>query len=120
MRSKLLRKKTRHKRVRNKIIGTSNVPRLTVFRSNKHIYAQIIDDSQGKTILASSDKKISNKKTKVNENNKIKIAHDVGKSIAKGALSKKIKKVVFDRGGFKYHGRVESLAQGAREEGLNF
>jgi len=107
----------RHKRVRAKVFGTAQVPRLCVFRSNKHIYAQLIDDEKGKTLVAASDLEIKYKKKKITKNEK---ALEVGKLIAKKAMEKKIKKVVFDRGGYKYHGRVKALAEGAREGGLIF
>lgn len=94
----------RHRRVRAKISGTSKVPRICVFRSNKFIYAQAINDAKGHT-LASAQGKESRK---------------VGEEIAKKCLKLKIKKVVFDRGGYKYHGRVKALAEGAREGGLKF
>lgn len=102
----------RHKKIRKKIVGTSQSPRLAVFRSAKHIYAQIIDDSKGKTLIFVSDTK--EKGTKVEK------ALNVGKKIAEKALKKKIKSVVFDRGGFLYHGRIAKLAEGAREGGLKF
>ncbi|MCL4367365.1 50S ribosomal protein L18 [Patescibacteria group bacterium] len=103
----------RHLRVRKTIFGTAQKPRLAVFRSNQHIYAQIIDDNQQKTLVAASDLKISNAK-------KTEVAFEVGKNIAKDAIKKGIKLVVFDRGGFLYHGRVAKLAEGAREGGLTF
>ncbi len=96
----------RHKRVRAKIKGTAKVPRLCVFRSNKHIYGQLIDDEKGKILLSAKDN--------------IVIAKKVGKLLAEKAIVKKYKKVVFDRAGYKYHGRVKSLAEGAREGGLKF
>lgn len=105
----------RQKRVRAKISGTEKKPRLCVFRSNKHIYAQLIDDNKKKTILAASDQKL--KKGKMT---KVDLAKEIGKTIAKGALEKKIEKVVFDRGPYKYHGRIRALAEGAREGGLKF
>jgi large subunit ribosomal protein L18 len=113
----------RHKRTRAKISGTAKVPRLCVFRSNKYIYAQLINDENGKIILAASDSEI--KKTKKTAGKKkvsgeISAAFEVGKSIAKLAREKKIKRVVFDRGGYKYHGRVKALAEGAKEGGLSF
>ena len=109
------RKLRRQKRVRAKILGTDKKPRLCVFRSNKHIYAQLIDDVQKKTILAASDEKIKKgKKTKVD------LAKEIGKTIAEKALEKKIEKVIFDRGPYKYHGRVKAVAEGAREGGLKF
>lgn len=104
----------RHKRVRAKVFGTSERPRLSVFRSNKHIFLQIIDDSQGRTIVSASDLKTKKKSTKTE------IAREVGKALAQEAVKKGIKKVVFDRGGYKYHGRVRAVAEGAREGGLIF
>lgn len=104
----------RHKRVRAKIFGTAKLPRLCVFRSSKHIYAQLVDDEKGKIIAASGDKELKGKKPKQEK------AKEVGKLIAKKSLEKKIEKVLFDRGGYKYHGRVKALADGAREGGLKF
>jgi large subunit ribosomal protein L18 len=101
----------RHKRVRAKVIGTSQYPRLSVYRSLNHIYAQLIDDKSGKTIASASDKGIK-KGTKTEK------AVEVGKLIAKAALDSKIEKVVFDRGMFKYHGRVKAVAESAKEAGL--
>lgn len=109
----------RHKRVRAKIKGTAKVPRLCVFRSNKHIEAQLIDDAKGKTIAYASDLKKSKAK-QGDKTGKTALAYEVGKMIAKLAAEKKIKEIVFDRGGFKYHGRVKALAEGAREQGLKF
>jgi len=123
------KKYRRHRRIRAKVFGTKERPRLCVFRSNKHIYAQLIDDKKGNTLLTASDLelKVSKEKspasTKTSTNKqkvKIAIAREVGKLIAKKALKKNIKKIVFDRGGYKYHGRVKALAEGAREEGLEF
>jgi len=101
----------RHKRVRAKIFGKKEKPRLCVFRSAKHIYAQIIDDERGKTMVSASDLELKKQEDK---------AKEVGKLIAKKALEKKIEKVVFDRGGYNYHGKVKALAEGAREGGLKF
>ena len=102
----------RHKKIRKNILGTSQRPRLAVFRSSQHIYAQIIDDILGKTIISASD---------FGENGtKIERAYKIGKKIAEKALKHKINTVVFDRGGFLYKGRVERLAAGAREGGLQF
>ena len=106
----------RHRRVRAKISGTEKKPRLCVFRSNKHIYAQLIDDQKNRVLASVSDLKVKVKK----EKGKISLALEVGKLIAKKAQDLKIKEVVFDRGGYKYHGAVKSLAQGAREGGLKF
>jgi len=112
-------KETRHNRVRAKVHGTKTKPRLSVFRSNKHIFLQLIDDSLGKTLISASDLKIpaspaSGKK----KGTKTEVAKEVGKLLAEAAKSKKIKNVVFDRGGYKYHGRVKAAAEGAREGGL--
>jgi len=116
MQDKQKKRYRRHKRVRAKVIGTKKCPRLSVFRSSKHIYVQLIDDVQGQTIVSFSDLKIKKKKGA----NKTAIAKEIGRSIAKEALAKKIKKVVFDRGGYKYHGRIKAAAEGAREGGLKF
>lgn len=107
------KKKRLQKRVRSKI-GKGKI-RLSVFRSNKHIYAQIIDDSMGKTLLSVSEKEV--KEEKVTKTEK---AKTLGLLLAKKAGTKKITKVVFDRGSFRYHGRVKALADGAREGGLEF
>jgi large subunit ribosomal protein L18 len=105
----------RHKRVRAKIKGTAERPRLSVFKSNKHFFVQLIDDENGKTIIAVSDKEIKIK----NKTGKI-IAYEIGKALAKKAAAKKIENVVFDRGGYKFHGTIAELAKGAREGGLKF
>jgi len=117
----------RHRRVRAKIKGTAKVPRLCVFRSNKHIYAQLIDDEKGKTLISASNLDIKtqtkNKKTEKTQkplSGKEAVAYRVGQILAQKALEKKFEKVVFDRGGYKYHGRVKALAEGARENGLKF
>jgi len=107
----------RHKRVRAKIFGTAKRPRLCVFRSAKHIYAQLIDDEKGFTLAAASDSEL--KKSKKLKTKKAK-AFEVGKLIAEKAKAKKIEKVVFDRGGYQYHGGVKALAEGAKEGGLQF
>lgn len=112
---KIAKRIIRHKQVRKKIIGTASRPRLCVFRSNKHIYAQIIDDQNSKTLVASSDIGKSKDKT-----NRCQAAKQVGLHLAKVALKKKITMVVFDRGGYQYHGRVKALAEGARVGGLIF
>ncbi len=106
------------KKIRSKMSGTSARPRLTVFRSNSEIYAQLIDDASGKTLISSS----STEKNATKEKGKSKIdkAKSVGASIAKKAVEKGIKDVVFDRNGFLYHGRIKAVADGAREAGLNF
>lgn len=104
----------RHKRIRAKISGTRECPRLCVYRSNTNIYAQIIDDTEGKTLVAASSMEIEGLGS-----NKV-AAKAVGELIAKKAKEAKITDVVFDRGGYIYHGRVKELAEGAREGGLNF
>jgi len=116
---KQLQRERRHRRVRAKINGTSQCPRLCVFRSNKYIYAQLIDDQKGKTLLSVTDKKPKTK-SKTKESSNINSALEVGKILAKKAIEKKIKKIVFDRGGYKYHGRVKAIAEGARQGGLKF
>lgn len=122
MRDKRIRKKIRHFRIRKRVEGNSNIPRLVVFRSNEHIYAQIIDDQNSKTIAGVSDLNLVKEKRKTEEGKmkKSDLAKLVGLAIAKKGNSKKIKKVTFDRGGYKFHGRVKALAEGAREGGLNF
>lgn len=107
----------RHKRIRNKISGTTEIPRLCVFRSNKNISAQIIDDVNGNTLASASS---LDKDLKIKNGSNIESAKLVGESIAKKALKLKIKAVVFDRGGYLYHGRVKALAESARENGLEF
>ena len=106
----------RHQRIRNKIFGTPECPRLSVFRSSKHIYAQIIDDVNGVTLAAAS----SLDKGFDGNGGNAEGAKKVGEAVAKAALDKKIENVVFDRGGYLYHGRVKELAEGAREGGLKF
>lgn len=107
-------RKARHERVRSKIFGTSECPRLNVFRSNSNIYVQIIDDENMKTLVSTSSLEL-----KLKENN-IDTAKKVGTEIAKKAKAAKITEVVFDRGGYKYHGKVLALAEAARENGLKF
>ena len=106
------KKERRHKKIRASVSGTETRPRLFVSRSNNHIYASIINDDKGITLAASSDKDM--KGTKMEK------AKQVGENIAKLAKEKKIEAIVFDRGGYKYHGRVKALAEGAREIGLKF
>ena len=105
-----------HKRIRAKIQGTSEMPRLSVFKSSQHIYAQLIDDEKGATIVAVRDEEVKDKKKSVKSD----LARLVGGEIAKKAVAKGIKKAVFDRGGFQYHGRIRAVAEGAREGGLKF
>ena len=111
-----LERERRHIRVRRKISGTSECPRLCVYRSNSNIYAQIIDDVKGETIVSAStlDKAVKTKKSN------IEAAKEVGTLIAKRAIEKNIKNVVYDRGGYIYHGIVKELAEAAREAGLEF
>ncbi len=106
-------------RIRKKVFGTPDRPRLSVYRSLKHIYAQIIDDTRGRTLVAAStlDKEFKEKGVK---SSTVEGARVVGQILARRALEKGIRKVVFDRNGFKYHGRVKALAEGARESGLEF
>ena len=108
-------RKERHERVRAKIVGTKDVPRVCVFRSNSNIYAQIINDEEGKTLVSASS--LENKGT---NGSNIEAAKLVGASLAKKAKDAGITKVVFDRGGYLYHGRVKALADAARSNGLEF
>lgn len=122
----------RHKRVRAKVFGTAQRPRLCVFRSAEHIYAQLIDDEKGKTLVAVGGQKLKKsgtakssagkEKTKEKKimTGKVAVAYEVGKLIAEKAKAKKIERVIFDKGGYAYHGRVKALAEGAREGGLKF
>ena len=107
----------RKKRIRKKISGTIEKPRLTVFKSCKHIYAQVIDDTDSKTILSASSVEKEIKSLPPFES-KTKMAKHIGEIVAKRALDKGIKRVVFDRNGYVYHGRVKAVAEGAREAGL--
>ncbi len=112
--SKSDRKRRIHYRVRKKVNGTASRPRLSVYRSNKFIYCQVIDDVTGHTLLAASAKEAAV------SGNKIDQAKAVGKLLAEKAMASNIQSVVFDRGGYLYHGRVKALAEGAREGGLQF
>ncbi|KRL00316.1 50S ribosomal protein L18 [Liquorilactobacillus capillatus DSM 19910] len=105
----------RHIRVRGKISGTAKCPRLNVYRSNKNIYAQVIDDVAGVTLVSASTLD-----SEVSGNTKTELAASVGEVVAKRAEKKGLKKVVFDRGGYLYHGRIEALAEAARKNGLEF
>jgi large subunit ribosomal protein L18 len=109
-------RKKRHARVRSKISGTAERPRLNVFRSNKHIYAQLIDDANGVTIASASTMDKAFEGSTSNTEAAVKI----GETIAKAAVEKNVKSVVFDRGGYLYHGRIKALADAARENGLEF
>lgn len=114
---RFLARKRRHIRVRKKISGTKERPRLNVFRSTQHIYVQLIDDVQGHTLTSAST---VDPEVKGSEGNKTELAKMVGKLVAERALEKGIKQVVFDRGGFLYHGRIKALAEASREAGLEF
>lgn len=111
-------RKRRHERIRKSVSGSSERPRLSVYRSLNHIYAQIIDDTKGSTIVSAStlDKELGRGKQK----GKTETSKKVGDLIARRAIDKGIKKVVFDRSGYLYHGRIKALADGAREAGLEF
>lgn len=104
----------RHTKIRSRIFGTKELPRLAIFRSNRYVYAQLIDDEAAKTIVSASSLETSGKTKKVD------VAFAVGKDIAQKAVALKVSSVVFDRGGFGYKGRVKALADGAREGGLKF
>ena len=116
---KVRRRRRRHQRVRKVIFGTPNRPRLSVFRSQRHLYAQIINDLTGQTLVSASslDKEL---KGNLKDGSDSKAAKQVGLLLGKRALGVGIEKVVFDRGGYVYHGRVKELAEGAREGGLSF
>ncbi len=109
----------RHRRVRKRVYGTPERPRLNVFRSLNHIYAQVIDDTVGRTLASAStiDREVRSQVEGLKKTEQAKI---VGRVVAERALAKGVKKVVFDRGGYKYHGRVKALAEAAREAGLEF
>ena len=109
----------KHKKLRNRFSGTTECPRLAVFRSNNHMYAQIIDDTVGKTLVSASTNEPEAKKA-LEKTNNVEAAAYVGKVIAERAIEKGIKEVVYDRGGFIYQGKVQALADAAREAGLEF
>ncbi len=113
--SKNISRQRRHARVRNKVSGTAACPRLNVFRSNSNIFAQIIDDEKGITLVSSSSVAL-----KLKNGGNIEGAALVGKDLAQKAKKNKIERIVFDRGGYLYHGRVKALAEAARENGLEF
>ena len=112
-------RKRRHERIRTKVSGTPDKPRLCIFRSLSNIYAQIIDDAGGKTV-ASASSLVAELQEQLKGKNKTQVAELVGSELAKGAKEKGIGQVVFDRGGYKYHGRVKALAEAARKAGLKF
>jgi len=130
--SKYIKRQKRHRRIRFKVKGTSQCPRLSVFRSNKYIYLQLIDDQKGETLVAVNDQEIKPEKVASSathrKGEKIKdklspkkaVAFEAGRLLAEVALKKKIKKIIFDRGGYRYHGRIKAVAEGAREGGLEF
>lgn len=103
----------RRRRIRTKIVGQESRPRLSVFRSNKALYVQFIDDSKGHTLIGLNEAKVA-----LTEKIKVKRAYEFGKKVAEAALREKIETVVFDRGGYRYHGRVKALAEGLREGGI--
>ncbi len=109
-------KQRRQVRVRAKIFGTKDKPRLSVFKSNRYIFAQVINDEKGETLVGVSEKELSAKE-KINKTER---AKELGIALAKKAMDKKIKSVAFDRGSYSYHGRIKALAEGAREGGLKF
>ena len=117
--SRTAARENKHRRMRNRLSGTAERPRLAVFRSNNHMYAQIIDDTVGKTLVSAStlDKDV---KAECEKTNNVEAAAVVGKVVAKKALEKGITTVVYDRGGFIYEGKVKALAEAAREAGLEF
>ena len=108
-----LNRSKKHKTIRKYLVGSTKRPRLSVYRSTQHIYAQIIDDSKSVTIVSESD-------AKATSGTKSQRAYEVGKKLAEKAVKTGVKEVVFDRGGFLYHGRIEKLASGARDAGLEF
>ena len=117
---KPIQRARRHRRVRKKISGVPERPRLCVFKSAKHIYAQLVDDSKGQTLAAASTQKLGEVKVEEKMGRKTAAAREVGKIIAEVAKQHGIQKVTFDRGGYKYHGRIAALAEAARAGGLEF
>lgn len=119
---KQFHRERRRARIRARVFGTAEQPRLAVFKSALHIYAQVIDDVFRKTLVSASDLKLKSKKVSAKDGLDAKVAkaYEVGKLVGELCLSKEIKKVVFDRGGFKYHGRIKAVADGARDAGLQF
>ena len=116
LKAKRIKKQSRARRVRAKIVGSAERPRLSVFRSNQHVYAQLINDAESKTLVSASDLNLK----KTDKKTKIELAKAVGQELAKKAVGLKIEQAVFDKGSYKYHGIVKSLAEGAREGGLKF
>ncbi len=111
---------SRHKRIRRKISGTAYVPRLCVFKSARHIYAQVVDDTSGKTMFAASSLTPEVRKSIGGKDSKVAKAKVVGEYLGRVSVAGGLKKVTFDRGGYPFHGRVKSLAEGLREKGLEF
>ncbi|MBI2677088.1 MAG: 50S ribosomal protein L18 [Candidatus Yanofskybacteria bacterium] len=111
--NKIIQRRKRHIRVRAKISGTEKVPRISVFRSAKHVYVQAVNDTIGKTVFSASDSDLK-------EKNKIKKSFAVGEMLGQAIKKEGISKILFDRGGFKYHGRIKALADGLRSAGLKF
>ncbi len=109
----------RHRRVRKKVYGTAGRPRLSVYKSNRHIFAQIIDDDAGHTLASASSLALASVQEK-GQGGKKEVAKTVGRILAEAAVKAEVRRVVFDRGGYRYHGRVRALADGARESGLEF
>lgn len=107
----------KHKRLRYKIVGTTEKPRLCMFKSNNHVYAQVIDDTKGHTLAAASTKDAS---LNIEQTNNVEAAKAVGEAVAKRAIEKGVSEVVFDRSGYLFHGKVKALADAAREAGLKF
>lgn len=114
------RRHRRHKRVRKRISGTPDRPRLVVFRSAKHIYAQLVDDTSARVVAAASSLEKLEVEVESSPHRKVEVAKVVGRLIGERALEKGVSSAVFDRGGYKYHGRVAALAEGARQAGLRF
>ncbi len=110
----------RHDRVRAKVKGTAEIPRLSVFRGNKTIAVQLVEDGKGITLCSAQSGEIEKNTVPADKTTKVALAYVVGKKIAERALAKGVKKVVFDRGGYRYHGRVKAVADGARDGGLLF
>ncbi len=120
LKAKRLARLARHRRVRKKVSGTSQKPRLCVYRSLKHIYAQLIDDAQGATLASASTLSPDYKKMKLSAGSNKEAAEAVGRILAGKALEKGIQSVVFDKNGYRYHGRIRALADAVREKGLQF
>lgn len=114
------KRKRRHTRVRARVRGTAACPRISVFRSSKHVLLQLVDDSTGKTIVSARDREVATRGKKAGMGTRANLAFEAGKRLAERAREKNISSAVFDRGGYKYHGIVKMVADGAREGGLQF